>query len=384
MRFGALFAVLLLVACGDEPSKLECPTAACGFTQLSVGYEHSCAIYSAVAGDADDYGQVVCWGENRDGRCGAATGAGEAQARQPVVVADLNDAVSISAGGTQTCVLRASGKIACWGSNLFGELGDGEDDGSFAPVDVKFPVSAKDIVQIASGGSSLGGTSCARDTDRQLWCWGRNQEKQVRPSDMETQEVPIQIQGVDAASDISIGQDFVCSIIGGQLKCWGNEFGTAPSNITRVTNPIIGSLSSKGFVTCARTADDVQCFTNFDDRVSTPIAGALQVATGAEHTCALRDTRDVVCWGHPGSGRLGLGSAVNGDDPTNELTLANVTLANVNGDALTIDQIGSGASHSCALDTEHDIYCWGDNAQGQIGDGSETSRSVPTLVQIQP
>jgi alpha-tubulin suppressor-like RCC1 family protein len=381
----ATIAALCLIACGDDPSTLACPAGkTCGFTQISGGFEHTCAIYSVVAGSDDDYGQVVCWGENRDGRCGAASGVGEAQAKQAVVVADIRDAIAVSAGGTQTCALRASGKVACWGGNAFGELGDGEEDGSFAPVEPLFSVQTREIEQIAVGGSSLGGTSCARDNTHKLWCWGRNHEQQVRPAEVEIQNAPVQIQGVDAAADLSIGQDFVCSIIGGQLRCWGNGFGSAPSSILSVTNPIIGSLSSKGFMTCVRSASDVQCFTNFDDRVSTPIAGALQVATGAQHTCALRSTRDVVCWGSASNGRLGLGSDIHPDDPTNELSLTNVVLENANGDALTIEQIASGASHSCALDSAHDIYCWGDNSRGQLGDGTETSRSAPTLLQLQP
>lgn len=381
-----LITALVLIACGDDPSKLECPAnMTCGFTSIAAGYEHTCAIYGVVAGANTDYGQVVCWGENRDGRCGAATGVGEAQAKQPVIVPDLSDAVAIAAGGTQSCALRASGTISCWGSNSFGELGDGEADGSFSPVDPKFPTVARDVEQVAAGGSSLGGTTCVRDGAQRVWCWGRNHEKQVRPTTSEIQDVPIQIQGIESASDLAVGQDFVCAVNGGSVQCWGDGFGSAASTVAIDADAIDGALlSAKGFMACMRGAASVKCFTNFDDIVTTPIVGARQVSTGALHTCALRDNNRVVCWGNPGNGRLGLGSMPDENDPTNEFNLADVVLMNASGDELTVEQIESGASHTCAVDSEHEIYCWGDNGQGQLGDGTETSRPTPTLVRVQP
>lgn len=387
-----LIAVLFLIACGDEPSKLECPAGkTCGFTSVAAGYEHTCAIFAVVEGAADDYGQVVCWGENRDGRCGAASGFGESQAQAPVVVADLKDAKSIVAGGTQSCALRATGKVVCWGGNAFGELGNDEPEGSFTPIEPKFPPVARDIVQLAAGGSSLGGTTCARDTEGKVWCWGRNDQQQVRPGNGDTQKLPIQIQNITAASDVSVGQDFGCAINGGDVQCWGNGFASAPSTILTaeaIDGPL---LSSKGFVTCVRGANDIQCFSRINpyprtpDLVSTPIRGASQVATGARHTCALRDNGNAVCWGTPRSA-LGIGANdTGGADLSNELSLLDVDLVNGNGDPLVVQQIASGASHSCALEAnDHQIYCWGDNTQGQLGDGTETSRPVPTLVQLQP
>lgn len=373
--------VLWNTGCSDEPSSLSCPAGkTCAFTSISAGYEHTCAIYSVVEGAEDNYGQVVCWGENRDGRCGAGTGFGESQARQAMVVADLNDAQSVVAGGTQTCAQRANGKVVCWGGNSFGELGNGEEDGSFVPVEVKWGVTG-DVEQVAAGGTSAGGTTCARTKDNRVWCWGRNHERQVRPSTGDTQDRPVQIQNLSAPSDIAVGQDFACAINGGALQCWGNRYGSAPSMLS-LANADEAELSAKGFMACARTDAAVTCFTKPDDFVATPLLNTLQVSTGALHTCALRESGDVVCWGSSANGRLGFGSELPMGDPTNELTLSNVLLDDANGDARTITQIASGANHTCALDSLGDIYCWGDNSQGQIGDGAETSRSIPVLLQL--
>lgn len=371
--------VLLSAGCSDEPSTLDCPAGkTCAFTSISAGYEHTCAIYSVVEGAADDYGQVVCWGENRDGRCGAGTGFGESQARQSMVVAELNDAKSIVAGGTQTCAQRKNGKVVCWGGNSFGELGNGEEDGSFVPVEVKWGVTG-DVEQVAAGGTSAGGTTCARTDDNKVWCWGRNHERQVRPGVGDTQDRPVQIQNLAAPSDIAVGQDFACAINDRALQCWGSRFGSAPSTLTLANASETTTLSAKGFMACAQTPDAVTCFTKPDDFVTTPIANTLQVSTGSAHTCALRDTGKVVCWGGPGN-RLGIGNDIPANNPTNELFPQEEVQLSNSGEAVV--QIASGASHSCALDSLGDIYCWGDNSQGQLGDGGETSRSVPILLQL--
>jgi alpha-tubulin suppressor-like RCC1 family protein len=199
------------------------------------------------------------------------------------------------------------------------------------------------------------------------------------------QDVPIRIDRVDTASDVAVGQDFACAANGGHVQCWGNGFGSAASSVAIDADPIDGPLmSAKGFMACVRGATGVKCFTSFDDIVTTPIAGARQVSTGARHTCALRDDSNVVCWGNAGNGRLGLGSSADATDPTNELNLADVVLTNGNGDNLVVEHIAAGARHTCAIDSEHEIYCWGDNGQGQVGDGTETSRPTPILVRIQP
>lgn len=391
LRIVCVVGLGLVGACSSDPVTLQCPTGkTCGFTAISGGYEHTCAIYGVVAGSDDDYGQVMCWGENSDGRCGDSSGFGESQARHPLVVADLNDAVAISAGGTQSCALRANGEVVCWGGNRFGELDFVTEDGSFAPVTRTFPPSAAaERVQLAAGGTSAGGTTCARDQNQELWCWGRNHDNQIRTGESEAQDVPFQIQGISDARDVSVAQDYTCAVNDNALLCWGASFGTAPSRIdVPVSEQGSGLLSSNGFMTCLRGDSDIKCFTGFygpqhvADIVSTPIRGAVAIATGSEHACALRDTSNVVCWGNNANGRLGLGTQADAQDPTNELDLDDVSLTDASGDALTVMQIAAGARHSCAIDSAHDIYCWGDNSRGQLGDGSETSSSTPQLVQL--
>lgn len=87
----------------------------------------------------------------------------------PVEVIGLDTGVSaIAAGGVHTCALMSDGAVKCWGDNAAGELGDGTTERRLAPVDV-MGLSA-DIVAIAAGGAH----TCALMNDGTIKCWGSN------------------------------------------------------------------------------------------------------------------------------------------------------------------------------------------------------------------
>ncbi|MDH5292030.1 MAG: hypothetical protein OEY41_18705, partial [Acidimicrobiia bacterium] len=93
------------------------------------------------------------------------------------------------------------------------------------------------------------------------------------------------------------------------------------------------------------------------------------VHAGAAFTCALSTTGQAFCWGNNGAGNLGDGSTSQRTAPT----------AVAGG--LTFLQLSLFAdNHACGLTTSGDVYCWGYNFDGAVGDGTTTNRSVPTLV----
>jgi alpha-tubulin suppressor-like RCC1 family protein len=75
----------------------------------------------------------------------------------------------------------------------------------------------------------------------------------------------------------------------------------------------------------------------------------------------------VQCAGSNGYGQLGN----NGGGTAPVSGLSNVT----------IDAIAAGQAHTCALDNEGTVHCWGDNDDGELGDGTTTTRFVPVTVQ---
>jgi hypothetical protein len=121
-------------ACSTTPVSVSGITTA---TALTVGGEptnsplfsattHVCVLLSG--------GSVDCWGANELGQLGDGTFIGPEECRQacsptPVPVSGITTARAVSAGEDHTCALLSSGSIECWGSNFFGQLGDGKTTG---------------------------------------------------------------------------------------------------------------------------------------------------------------------------------------------------------------------------------------------------------------
>ncbi|NOY92652.1 MAG: hypothetical protein GXP55_15800 [Deltaproteobacteria bacterium] len=143
---------------------------------------------------------------------------------------------------------------------------------------------------------------------------------------------------------------------------------------------------------------------------------AIKVATGFSHTCALRASGRVVCWGNNSSGQLGDGTTIAHHTPAptgrgfaaisagQDFTCGLLRVgsgacwgSNRNGrlgDGTTNDrlvpttvrtlrssgQLSAGTGHACALRSSGKVFCWGDNSFGQLGDGTTTDRANPTQV----
>jgi alpha-tubulin suppressor-like RCC1 family protein len=108
----------------------------------------------------------------------------------------------------------------------------------------------------------------------------------------------------------------------------------------------------------------------------------LSLSAGAEHTCGIGTGNTATCWGQNVNGQLGAQSSET------------CTVGNTSGSCshhplpLTITQffasISAGGHHSCALTTGSKAYCWGENANGQLGTGNTTGSAAPVLVANQP
>ena len=109
---------------------------------------------------------------------------------------------------------------------------------------------------------------------------------------------------------------------------------------------------------------------NVPTRVGTE-SNWLQIAGGDSHTCALKTNGTLWCWGYNYYGQLGIGNSGSGSDkkiPTQAGTDADWA------------QLSAGGNHSCALKSDHSLWCCGYGGQGQLGTGTFSSRSALTRV----
>lgn len=151
------------------------------------------------------------------------------------------------------------------------------------------------------------------------------------------------------------------------------------------SSPSVATVSETGLVT-AMAAGAVNISATIEGKVGTATvtvsphfatATFASVTAGGAHTCGLTSSGVAYCWGRDESGQLGV--------PPPVTTCLNPALAcglvpyPVDG-GLRFDRLSAGGAHTCGLTSDGSAWCWGDNAFGQLGDGSLTDRSAPVAV----
>lgn len=104
-------------------------------------------------------------------------------------------------------------------------------------------------------------------------------------------------------------------------------------------------------------------------------AGFVGADVGDDHGCVIRGDGKIYCWGNNGSGQLGLGSTSPSTQPT-------LSLASVTGSLIYPISVAAGGNHSCAVDINGTVQCWGANSNGQLGNGNTTDQLSPVVFQI--
>jgi alpha-tubulin suppressor-like RCC1 family protein len=356
---------------------------------ITTGYSQTCAIAN---------GQAYCWGPG-----GAQLGDGSAV---PVAV-DTTGALAgktlahVSAGDDFACALDTSGRAYCWGGNIYGELGDGNTAGSAAPVAVNTGgvLAGKALTQVSAGAEH----ACVLDTAGRAYCWGINFSGELGDGTTTDSHVPVAVDasGVLAGkklTKLAAGNSSTCALdASGAAYCWGaNDVGelgdgtTASSAVPvavdlpgktltsitgSVTEPTFCALDSSGSAYCWGFGNSE----NSDVPAPAGADGALagktltQVSTSGFHTCGLDSTGAAYCWGANYDGQLGDGTKASSDLPV-AVDITGVLA----GKALTQVSAGGGAGGdywTCATDTTGAVYCWGNNSQGALGDGSSSASS---------
>ncbi|MEV7010047.1 S8 family serine peptidase [Streptosporangium sp. NPDC051022] len=231
------------------------------------------------------------------------------------------------------------GEVWAWGDNAQGQLGIGNT------TTKKVPVRVPGLTNVAAV-SAGNGFSVALKSDGTVWTWGDNTHGQLGNGTTTDSSVPVQVAGIFNAVGVSAGAGHVLAVLSdGTVRAWGDNskrqlgYGTGDSAIA-ITVPGLTGVST----------------------------GSRSVAAGTGHSVVLLAGGTLKAWGDNSQGQLGDGTTTN--------RLSPVAVPGLTG----VSQISSRADHVLALMTGGTVKAWGDNSQGQLGDGTTTDRSSPVAV----
>jgi alpha-tubulin suppressor-like RCC1 family protein len=276
---------------------------------------------------------------------------------------DLPAATAIAVGSQHACVISAM-RVTCWGEDNHGALGahracPSPDSCVLGPGELPTlpPVRA-----IAAGDD----VTCATTMDDEVMCWGKPDGGRLGGSVVSALDPPVPVMLSPGkpmhVARVVIRDATVCAIDRSQQGwCWGGAYGARPTHLD-LTGVV--DLSVNGDHGCAIASTGLSCWgNNINGQVDpaqaaactrgctvppTPVAlSATRVVVGARHTCALEDLGNVWCWGDNEDGQLGRSDAF---------------LVGDRGIAFTgASDLVAGASHTCALRGDHTAWCWGRN-----------------------
>jgi hypothetical protein len=214
---------------------------------IAVGGQHSCALHAG--------GTMACWGSDRSGELGVGDGIGVTP-YLPAEVKGLASIVQIAAGDSHTCALLADHSAWCWGANAYGEVGNNYPVTAFAPVQVLDPGGQPmtDAVEITCGAQH----SCARRLSGRISCWGADLYGQSGDGQyVSEQPVPVDVVSLPAGVVELSRQIATCArTAAGAIWCWGFQLDATGASIQPATPLAVpsqpepaASMAGKCFVT---------------------------------------------------------------------------------------------------------------------------------------
>jgi alpha-tubulin suppressor-like RCC1 family protein len=315
-----------------------------------------------------------------------ALGPGAPVVTAPADIGSSRPWVAVDAGNHGSCAITSSNRLFCDWAGTSQELRlPGVDPATWASASI-----TRDHL-------------CATTTTGALWCLGDNSSGQLGIGS--TPSFTTSLVRVGTADDwrsVSVGVDSTCGIRGaGDLWCWGRGIGDGTTAVRATPTRVgVGSTWAAASVgashACAiRTSGQLWCWGS-GGLVGDGTAGAslapkrigtasdwTEVAVGAVHACGLRGTGGLWCWGANGDGQLGDGYREPRLAPHQVGTRGDWTTVSVGG-ASFVGGSGGGdersSAHTCGIRAAGELFCWGANAWGELGDGTTTDRTTPTRV----
>ncbi|AZB10812.1 T9SS C-terminal target domain-containing protein [Chryseobacterium sp. G0162] len=392
------------------------------WASINAGQNHTLALKTD--------GTLWAWGYNNSGQVGDGT---RLDKLTPIKIGTATNWKSIDGGGDMSIGIKTDGTLWAWGSNFRGALGDGTTVDTYTPIQIGTEANWRSV------DAGFGNSSIALKADGTLWTWGSNSNGQLGDGTATNRNIPILIGTAANWQSISAGSSHTLVInTNGLLAGAGdNQLGEIgdgtrlkrriftpvacppacnppgqfiSSNITSSsatlgwttpspapgggysymysTNSEFGGIEGKTTSTAGNNVTNLLPNTTYYWWVASSCgynqtnwipAGSFttlptnetgcweNVSSGAYHSLALRSDGTLWAWGSNNNGQLGDGTSTSKNIPVQIGTS-------------TWLKIAAGYSHNVAIKADGTIWTWGSNQHGQLGDGTTTSNNNPTQI----
>lgn len=323
------------------------------FTSVASNSTHSLAIASD--------GNLYAWGSNRNGGLGDGTDVASPvpiRVKTPPGVTFSGD-TAIAVGYGFSLAVGSDGNTYAWGHSAFGQMGNGQTGSSstYLPTLVTTPPGVTFTSVTAGSFHAL-----AIGSDGNAYGWGQNVFGQLGDgtagvTEMERLPVPVKAPPGVTFTSINAGNQHSLALdADGNAYTWGYNYSGQLGNGNNATN-------SDTSVPVLLTAPPGVTYTD--------------IIGGSVHSMAIGSDGIAYAWGENENGQLGDGSDVDNFLPTPVVTPPGVTFTS----------LGAGVTHSVASGSDGNVYTWGGNRYGQLGNdtiGEETGTRTPTLASTPP
>lgn len=243
------------------------------------------------------------------------------------------------AGGASyavTVLTQPAGATCTVGANASGKV---------ASANVNVAVTCRTVMAAAEA------HTCAITAAGGVLCWGLNDFGQLGNGTATNSNTPVPVAGLSSGViSITAGYESTCALTNaGAVWCWGND-----------------SSGQLGDGTYTQSNIPVQVL---DPAGNAPLSGAVAIAAGQSHSCAVTNAGAALCWGDNSKGELGDGTETGSNLPVQ-----------VSGLTSGVASISAGSYFTCAVTITSAASCWGAGDSGQLGNGIDSGSSTPVAV----
>ena len=342
-------------------------------------------------------GDMYCWGISWFGIRGTGTPGAFTPGPAATLVSGGHQWTDLATGMYYVCAVAVGGTMYCWGDGDVGEQGNGAFGN---PPDVRTPSPVSGNGTYATVASGMNQGVCATTVATGAMCWGSGLFGRLGNGGDTLAAVPVTVSGGLPFTAVTTAGSGSCGIAAGSAYCWGSDTmlgtGTSPAPDTcngsyacaKTPFAVSGGYSFRpvvaldGNVTCAVASDDqAYCWgsgylgngTKTFIRTPTVVSGGLRftsLTAGDAGHCGTAVGGAAYCWGANANGRLGNGTTAEAVVPT----------AVTGGHAFT--QLTMSQDHACGVTTDGNAWCWGGNDMGELGDRTTTRSLTPVKVRL--